>query len=254
MSGCESKLKTIERETVTLDLFLNPADSARATRTLHDLLQHDVARFALTGGAAIELQILAHGGKAVLRPLNDLDFLVGGFEDIPASLGSALLLRHVHPKDPPAKTLLQGVDAATSVRVDVFRAYGSEMERAEMVAGVPLRVVSLKDLVARHARLCWDLVDGKRVAPKFARDFLRMAQLVGADRVETIWGEHRKPWFAVRFEEAALEIRRAIEMRADLLITPEYSTDELDDCPRCHDTPGFFLAPAEEILSYLGYS
>ena len=53
---------------------MDPADCARATGTLRDFLRHDVAGFALTGGLAIELQISAHGGKAVLRPLNDLDF------------------------------------------------------------------------------------------------------------------------------------------------------------------------------------
>jgi hypothetical protein len=148
---------------------------------------------------------------------------------------------------------LQGVDAATSVRMDVFRAYGNEMERAEVVEDVPLRVVALEDLAARHARLCWDLVDGKCVAPKFARDFLRMVETVRADGVEVVWREHRKPSFADTFGEAVLEIRRAIEMRGDLLVAPEYSTDTYEVCSRCCASAGFAVAPAEEIVSRLGY-
>ena len=46
------------------------------------------------------------------------------------------------------------------------------------VAGMTLRMVSLEDMIARHARLSWDLLEGNCVAPKFARDFLRMIDLV----------------------------------------------------------------------------
>jgi hypothetical protein len=58
-----------------------------------------------------------------------VDFIVGSFDDIPESLGTDFVLRHVHPIDSPGKTLLQCVDPETRVRVDVFRAYGSEIER-----------------------------------------------------------------------------------------------------------------------------
>ena len=49
---------------------------------------------------------------------------------IPAeTLGRNFLLRHVHPDDPPNKTLLQAVDPELGVRIDVFRVYGFEMKR-----------------------------------------------------------------------------------------------------------------------------
>jgi len=89
---------------MNLDLFLSPADAARAVSTLRHLARHDLSRFALTGGFAIESQIHTHGGQPHLRTLHDIDFLVDSFRDLPPSLGTELL-RHIHPHDPPAKTL-----------------------------------------------------------------------------------------------------------------------------------------------------
>jgi hypothetical protein len=37
-----------------------------------------------------------------------------------------------------------------------------------------------------------DLVEGRPAAPKYARDFLRLIELVRTDEVERIWQEHRK--------------------------------------------------------------
>ncbi|MGD0369717.1 MAG: hypothetical protein ABSA94_19870 [Acidobacteriaceae bacterium] len=249
---------------MNFDLFLAPSDADRAARTLSHLSRHDLTRFALTGGFAIELhvsalQIQTRGGQPTLRPLHDIDFLVDSFRDLPPSLGVELLLRHIHPHDPPAKTLLQGVDPTTSVRVDVFRAYGNELDRAQPVtlAGISLRIVSLQDLTARHTRLCWDLVEGKPLAPKYARDFLRLLALIPENQftgsIDAIWQEHRKPHFAGAFAEAAQQIRRAIEARPDLLIPPSYSTDIHEVCERCQATPAFPLTPPSQILAHLGY-
>jgi hypothetical protein len=76
----------------------------------------------LTGGVAIELHILRLGGKPILRPLHDLDFIAASFDSIPETLGGNLLWRHVHPHDPPGKNMLQRVERETEVRIDIFRA------------------------------------------------------------------------------------------------------------------------------------
>lgn len=55
--------------------------------------------------------------------------------------------------------MLQSVDPETAVRVDVFGAYGSVMDRGvstEFESG-QLRMISAADLAARAARLVWDL-------------------------------------------------------------------------------------------------
>ena len=73
--------------------------------------------------------------------------------------------------------MFQAVDPDTSVRVDVFRAYGRELERAQSVEFPEpvLEIVAFEDLVARHPHLCCGLLRGQPLPPKFARDFLRMA-------------------------------------------------------------------------------
>lgn len=241
---------------MNLDRALAPADADRATRTLRRLARLDLSRFVLAGGIAIDLQLTACDTQPLTRPLHDIDFLIDSFHQIPRYLANDLLLRHVHPHDPPAKTLLQGVDPATSVRIDIFRACGNETARAEPItlAGIPLRVVAIEDLLARHARLCCDLLGSHPVAPKFTRDFLRLLDLnVPNTAIEPVWQEHRKPSQPASFAETVSALRHAIRERRDLLVPPVYSTDVLEVCPRCRATPDFPLAPAQEILSHLGY-
>jgi hypothetical protein len=237
------------------DRFLSDTDAFRLESTLQRLSLHEISGWALTGGIAIELHVVRCGGDPCLRPLHDIDFITKSFDCIPESLGEKLLLRHVHPYDPPAKNMLQGVDAETSVRLDVFRAYGLELDRVSAIelAGVPLKIVSLEDIVARHARLNWDLMEGKRVAPKFTRDFLRLLELVAIDDVEAVWGEHRKPESPESFAATVLELRRVMALRSDLLVAPTYSIDVDEVCERCHGTDAFRLADPGEILSILGY-
>jgi len=240
--------------------FLEPADADRASRTLQRLARHNISGFALTGGLAIEWQMLARGAQPVRRPLNDIDFLVDAFDRIPLSLAADLLVRHVHPGDPPGKTLLQAVDPRTSVRIDIFRAYGNEMARTRPIAlaGISLNIVAAEDMLARHARLCCDLLAGQPVNPKFARDFLRLLDGTSADAqalagLDPVWQEHRKPSHPGSLFDAVSALSSAISERADLLIPSACSRNVLEVCPRCHATPEFPLAPAQQILAHLGY-
>jgi hypothetical protein len=239
---------------MAIDLFLNAADSARVARTFLNLARHDISRWGLTGGVAIELHILRLGGKPLIRRLHDLDFVAASFDSIPEAIGRELLLRHVHPHDPPGKMMLQGVDPETGVRMDVFRAYGMEMERTSPIeiATLALRTVSLQDLVARHARLNWDLVEGRPVDPKYGRDFLRLIELVRTEEVEPIWQEHRKSQSPESFAETALQLRRTIVSRSDHLV--HYSSEADEGCPRCQGGTAFPLCDPRQILSILGYS
>jgi hypothetical protein len=238
-----------------LDSFLGATDSARVLRTFRNLAAHDISRWVLTGGIAIERHILCRGGPPDVRPLHDIDFIAESFDSIPETLGSALLLCHVHPKDLPGKNMFQAIDAETEVRVDVFRAYGLELERAVPVAiaGLDLKMVSLQDLVARHARLNWDSMESKPLAPKYARDFLRLLEYAETDEIESIWREHRKPHFLDSFAATARQLRAVITSRSDLLVPPRYSADVHEVCSRCQVAESFPLADKHQILSILGY-
>ena len=231
------------------------SDHQRLVRTLKTLAHHDTSGWALTGGIATELHIRRRGGDTIVRPLNDIDFLVRSFEDVPGSLGRDFLPRHVHTDDPPGKTLLQCVHPDTAIRVDVFRAYGSVMDRISTI-DLPIGQVGMiawPDLVARSARLNWDLAGNRPLAPKYARDFLRLLEVAVPDEIEPVWREHRKTGSPQSFAETARELRRLIESRADLLIPPVYSTDVNEVCSRCRDTAELRLTEPAKILSLLGY-
>src|SRR4051794_34974705 len=108
--------------------MLNDVDALRADAVVKKLLAHGF-RLALTGGLAIEAHARADGRASARRPLHDLDFVVEGFSMIPASVAGEFLLHHIHPFAPEGKTLVQLIDAAEAVRVDLFQAFGQTLSR-----------------------------------------------------------------------------------------------------------------------------
>ncbi len=238
--------------------FLSPVDERRARRTFEMLRRHDLSGLALTGGFALELHLLRSNESAEPRPLNDIDFLVSSFKDIPTSFARDLIFRHVHPHDPPGKTLLQAVYPAQAVRLDIFNAYPKTMARAAgtEILETPIRLISLEDLTARIARLCLDLAEGMPLPAKLARDFLRLLPLVEhipASRMDAVWQDHRKPQQPPTFAEVIKELTYLISARKDLLTVPAYSQNLEEICLRCDSTSRFPLASAEHIHSLLGY-
>lgn len=226
-------------------------EQVRAERSLSKLLAHDISRWALTGGFAIEFHIRQAGGESVMRPLHDMDFIVSSFDCIPVSIGRDFLIRHVHPNDPVGKNLLQCVDPETGVRVDVFRVHPSVMDRVVLLDSGQ-RVISRQDLTARAGRLTWDLSQ-KPVAPKYARDFLRLLAWTKVHEMEEVWRQHRNEHSPESFAEAAKGVHRLLKARSQFLIDPVYSSDVAALCERCIPTEAFPLADAGVILSILGY-
>jgi hypothetical protein len=235
--------------------FLSVADADRALRTLQNLDQHDIRDWALTGGLAVEIHRLRRGCQPSLRALNDIDFIAESFDDIPETLGDDFLFRHIHPCDPPHRTMLQLVDAEGKLRIDVFRSYGHALCRTSILdlSGCKINVISLEDLTARTARLALDLAGGVPTPSKHATDFLRLVELVDPLEVETAWLDHRKPEHPYTFKQAADLLQGLISARQDLLITPDYSKDAEDVCLRCQSIRAFRLADPKVILSILGY-
>jgi hypothetical protein len=235
--------------------FLSRADAQRAGTTLRKLQDHKIASLVLTGGFAIEMHRMRIGLEPMIRPLHDIDFLARLFNEIPATLAMDFFFRHVHPDVPPARTLMQAVDPETAVRVDVFRAYGKEMDRAVVLEGTDggMRIISLEDLVARTARLCLDLASDTPIPGKRARDFLRLLPTIESAAIEAVWKEHRKPFHPESFREAASLLSRLIPARAGLQIVPVYSRDFESKCLRCEAISAFPLADGRRIFSLLGY-
>ena len=235
--------------------FLSSADSMRAFNALRKLALHDVSRWALVGGLAVEFHCLNFGHSHAIRHMNDIDFIAPGFDCIPESLARDFLFRHVHPFDPPGKTMMQLVDADTSLRVDLFRADSRIMNRAISVDAPsgPLRVISVEDVIAHEARLLLDLEARVPVAAKHAHDYQRLLEFVKSSNMETAWQDHRKPTHPMTFDETNTLVRRLIATRRNLLISPDYSRDTAEVCARCVPTSPFQLADPKIVLSLLGY-
>lgn len=235
--------------------FLSIGDSTRAFNTLRKLALHEVSRWVLVGGLAVEFHGLRIGHSHPIRHLNDIDFVAPAFECIPETLARDFLFRHVHPFDPPGKTMMQLVDADTSLRVDVFRADGGIMSRAISVdvPSGPLRVISVEDVLAHEARLLLNLDASVPVPAKHADDYQRLVGLVKSSDMETAWQDHRKPTHPMTFWETNTLLKGLIATRRNLLISTEYSKDTAEICPRCVQTPPFQLADPNVVLSLLGY-
>jgi hypothetical protein len=237
------------------DSFLSPPDAHRAHRTLEKLRLHSIAPLTLTGGMAIELHRLRYGLAKEIRTLNDFDFLVNSFDEIPKTLSAGFLFRHVHPHDPSGKTLIQCVDPETAIRVDVFRADTRTKARAISfdLCDSTIRIVSVEDLIGRAASLCMNLVANLAVPAKHARDFLRLLPLADLQAMEPIWREHQKSNHPESWLSAAHLLADLIATRKDLQVVPIYSKDVHESCLRCAETEGFPLAAASRVLFILGY-
>ena len=91
------------------------------------------------------------------------------------------------------------------------------------------------------------------VPAKHAADYLRLAELVKSSNMETAWQDHRKPTQPMTFGETNTLLKGLIATRRYLLISPEYSSDTAEICPRCVRTPPFQLADPNVVRSLLGY-
>jgi hypothetical protein len=235
--------------------FLSATDAERAKRSYTRLIQLCDQPPVLTGGLAIGLYLSRFGLVPEARPLNDMDFLATSFQELPQQLSRFLLFLHVHPHDPPGKTLMQGVDPETAVRIDFFGVAESVLSRSISLelCGSPARVISIEDLTARTARLCLDLATNTPTPAKHARDFLHLLPLVEPDSTEEVWREHRKPNHPESFKTVANLLPELIATRKELQIEPPYSQDVLAICPRCQPTEMFPLADPRQVIALLGY-
>ena len=203
--------------------------------------------FAVTGGIAISL----HAPDLKPRALWDLDLVVESVDALPVGLGDAFLVRHFHPHVRRGRTLIQLVDEAERLRIDVFTAYGASMSRATRVSG--LAVLSVEDLVARLASILMDLDRGRTVDRKYLARFEQIAPQVDENIMPIAWTEQRKQDDPATFAEAAARLRTAAKAHAALLHDPVYATAAGSACLDCAPSQTFKCAPPERFLPILGY-
>ena len=230
--------------------LLNDNDAHRASATVHAVLAHGVP-CALTGGLAIAARLRAHGRLIERRDLNDIDLVVHGFDAIPESIATAFLLHHVHADAVEGKTLLQLIDEATAVRVDLFRAFVNTLTRAAALDDETggLLVVSVEDLVARTTALvCGALQRRQAIDPKHARAFTRLLGLGRQPELAAAWNDHRQA-VPGTLEDATREAIRLLHSHAELVVAEKYSAAVLP-CDRCRTHGLFQPGPADRAEQF----
>jgi hypothetical protein len=240
-----------------LEEFLDYDDARRAAEVMGDLWMHGFRECALTGSVALEVQMISHGLTPQRRRLNDLDYVVDEFGSIPSALACGFLVHHVHPKAPRGKLLVQLVDPARGLRIDLFRAFGASMSRANTLQD-PLsrlrRVLSMEDLAARYTSLVYGhLREGRPVEGKHAESFLRLASFdtFGNVELETAWHDHRQS-LTESFFEARERAKDLLQLHPELLFHQTYS-DNVLSCDRCQDYGPFQRDEPALIVNSLGY-
>ena len=236
-----------------LEIFLTPDEARRATLVLERLLASGLT-CALTGSIAIEAQLRAHGLSFGRRRLNDLDLVVRNLESLPSSVAERFLLNHVHPGAPEGKLLIQMVDPEQHLRVDVFRAYGDSLSRAQLLDSETgnIKVLALEDLRARSiAQICIPLESGRPMDIKFEVAFRRLCGKGQQMRLAEAWNDHRQG-LAGTLAETSERVLRLLSERSHLLVVEEYSRQHTP-CGKCSDHASFKLAKPEETIAVLGY-
>jgi hypothetical protein len=233
--------------------LLKRQDARRASDVAGRLLAVGF-RGALTGSLATEARLRVHSRPIDRHELNDLDFVVGGFNEIPASLADRFLVHHIHPYAPEGKTLLQLIDQESGLRVDLFRAFGTTLTRADVVDEQTgrLLVLAVEDLVARStAHVCGRLRLGRPIDVKYVRAFTRLAGLGEPGQFAAAWGDHHQS-VPGTLEEATRQTNELLARRPDLLVSETYSND-VTPCDQCSDCAPFRRAAPDAIVRILGY-
>ena len=234
--------------------LLREEDARRATVTVKAILAHGF-RCALTGGLAIAAHLRARGRTVEPQCLNDIDLVVQGFDAIPESVTASFLLHHVHPDAFEGRTLLQLIDEATGVRVDLFRTFGNTLTRASAAfddEASALHILSIEDLVARTTALvCGSLRRRKTIDRKHVTAFTRLLGLGRHDQLVAAWSDHRQA-IPGTLEDARREATRLLKAHPELVVVERYSAVVVP-CERCREEGLFRPGPADRIVQTLGY-
>ena len=233
--------------------ILNENDARRAAGVVELLLSHGL-RCALTGGLATRAHLAARGRAVGQENLNDVDFVVASFTSIPRSLAGAFLPHHVHPDATDGRTLLQLVDEARALRMDLFLELGATLSRAVRCGNETgeLAVVSLEDLGARNTALVFGrLGRGKTIDRKHVRALQALHGLGRPDLLDAAWQDHRQG-LPGTIHDAVRSAMRLLGERPDLVVVEDYSADPTP-CARCRPSGPFTPTPRDRIVEILGY-
>jgi hypothetical protein len=152
----------------------------RPIKALARLVRHGSDGFAVAGSIAMAAQWARSNGERLDRAFGDIDLVTSALDAFPESLADAFICPHVHAAAEPGRTLAQFVHPTDAVRIDVFRAIGNALSRAEpfRIGSSLIGVLSIEDQAARAASLCLKLARGGSVVAKHLPDLNRLRAVV----------------------------------------------------------------------------
>jgi hypothetical protein len=238
------------------EIFPARQEVVRCHGSLSKLRRHIEGPVVITGGIAVCLHSLIGGARRIKGRLNDIDVVVEGPHSLRASLRRDFLIRHFHPARERGKILIMIVDEEHGTRIDVFTPGTDSLMRRLTdlpIDGLPLKLISAEDLLAKLLSILYPVTEGRRVKPKYFDHFHSLFAAADPEMAREVWREYRKENQPLEFEEAAKDVERSVTANPALLRESSYSQDINQGCSWCHISELYPLAPLTKIHEILGY-
>jgi hypothetical protein len=239
------------------ELLLTSEDVSRCLGSLSKLARHLAAPVVLTGSIAAGWHLLNNGRQPVKKRLNDIDTVaLRGLSGIGPALSRNFLINHFHPDRGRGRVLLQLVDEEHRTRVEVFTPGSDSLaERltATNIAGLPCRLVSAEDLLAKLLSIIYSVIEGEAIDPKYVEQFDSLSAVAEIDVARRLWADYRKESQRSDFDEAVRLVKSGIASGPDLLRAISYCQDVNFLCAWCHESESFPVASRSKVHEILGY-
>ena len=197
-------------------------------RLLPNLREDEVA---IAGGVGIQMGMARFGREGARETIADLDMVARALDSVLPSVVDTFLVSHYHSVRPGVpKFMVQLVDPATRIRVDIFPDLVGSLERsrAVQVGSNRIRSLALEDILEHKLLTISRASPASPVDPKHADDAYTLGELLQ----RTVPAVHR-----------------------DSLAKDVYGVNPDEGCQRCvlSSSDAFPLASKHEIFRLLGY-
>lgn len=186
---------------------------------------------ALTGGVVIELGLAEAGHPGSRRSIADLDIVASSLDVVLPAVTESFLVFHYHVARPGVpKFMVQLVDPATRIRVDIFPDLAGSLARAKLaqIGGQAIKRLALDDILEHKLLMISKASPASTIDPKHVDDAYALGKLLQ---------------------------RSVPNVDARALAKDVYGGETDRFCPRCElsGSARFPLAPKDQILDLLGW-
>lgn len=245
-----------ERSGFFHNLFLSDQDTVRCQRALLKLAKHIKTPIVLTGGLAVSWHAVQNGLFQQRGPLSDLDLVVNDLSAIRHSICQDFLLSHFHPSRSRGKILVQLVDEANRLRIDVFTSCSKSLNHRLLetaINEIPLRIISAEDLTAKLCEVISAVLKNQSIEAKYFHSFKLLFAIADLEVMKNIWTDYRNESLSPEFEKVTEAIQQIIADHPERLQKGGYCQNLSQRCQWCQESQLYPLAPRVKVFEILGY-